>query len=705
MYLLGVFLSLIGFCLAGLFGRYLGSWGSASLTTTCLFLSFLISLLIFHEVGLMGSFVYIKLSTWINSDLLNINWGFLFDSITSIMCVVITFISFLVHIYSTEYMSHDPHLSRFMSYLSLFTFFMLILVTADNFIQMFVGWEGVGLCSYLLINFWFTRIQANKAAIKAMVLNRIGDFSLLIGIFLIFNYYRSLDYSTVASMTPFLKTDTINFLNFEINLLNLIGLFLFVGAVGKSAQLGLHTWLPDAMEGPTPVSALIHAATMVTAGVFLIARCSFIYEYTTNILKLITVVGALTAFFASTTGLVQNDLKRVVAYSTCSQLGYMIFACGLSNYSIGIFHLSNHAFFKALLFLGAGSVIHSINDEQDMRKMGGLKNLIPFTYSMMVTGSLALTGFPFLTGFYSKDLVLEIAYSKYEMLGYFSYFLGTLGAFLTAFYSTRLAYLAFLSKPNGYYKIISFSYESGPQISITLGCLAVPSIFIGYYTKDRFVGVGSYFFGSSIFVDVSNMNIFDAEFISNFYKILPVNLSFLGLISAFLLYSFKISLLFKIKKSSLGKKIYIFFNRKWFFDKIYNEYLGQFFFKFGYSVSYKFMDRGIFEILGPTGISYLFSKISSNINKMQSSYIYHYNLFILISVTFLFVFKETWINFKYLVDYRIFLILFPLVFFLIKFLKVESASLREEEAYIAQWVRVLDCGSKSRRFESYYSPL
>jgi NADH-ubiquinone oxidoreductase chain 5 len=404
MYLLIVFLSIIGSSFAGLFGRHLGSWGASFITTSCLVVSFLLSLFAFYEVGLFGSPVYIKLTTWISSEVLHIDWGFMFDSLTVSMCVVVTFISSLVHLYSIEYMSHDPHLPRFMSYLSLFTFFMLILVTADNYVQMFVGWEGVGLASYLLINFWYTRIQANKAAIKAMVMNRIGDFCLLIGMMLIFINYKSVDYASVAVLTPVLKDNTVNFLNFNFHLLSLIGVFLFLGAVGKSAQLGLHTWLPDAMEGPTPVSALIHAATMVTAGVFLIARSSFIYEYINNILELITVFGALTSFFAATTGLVQNDMKRVIAYSTCSQLGYMVFACGLSNYSVGFFHLSNHAFFKALLFLSAGSVIHAVNDEQDMRKMGGLKNLVPFTYSMVVVGSLALIGFPFLTGFYSKDL-------------------------------------------------------------------------------------------------------------------------------------------------------------------------------------------------------------------------------------------------------------------------------------------------------------
>lgn len=664
MYLILVFLPFIGSCLAGLFGRFLGSWGSAIITTSCLFISFLISLFAFYEVGLVGCFVYIKLATWINSEVLNVDWGFMFDSLTVTMCVVVTFISFLVHLYSTEYMSHDPHLARFMSYLSLFTFFMLILVTADNFVQMFVGWEGVGLCSYLLINFWFTRIQANKAAIKAMLINRIGDFCLLIGIMLIFVYFKAVDYATVAVLAPFFKGKVINFLNFDVDLLSIICVFLFLGAVGKSAQLGLHTWLPDAMEGPTPVSALIHAATMVTAGVFLLTRTSFIYEHVPGVLGFITVIGALTAFFASTTGLVQNDMKRVIAYSTCSQLGYMVFACGLSNYSVGMFHLSNHAFFKALLFLGAGSVIHAVNDEQDMRKMGGLKNLIPFTYAMIVIGSLALIGFPFLTGFYSKDLILEVAYGKYTTLGYFSYILGTVGAFLTAFYSTRLLYLTFLSKPTGHRKVICYAYDSGPQITFALGCLAIPSMFVGYYTKDMIVGVGSQFFGTAIYVNMQNLNLFDAEFIPTFYKTLPVNLSLLGFFSAFILYNFRSDILFKLKTSFLGKKLYSFLNRKWFFDKIYNEYLGQFFFKFGYSISYKFIDRGIFEILGPTGLSSLALKVSNNLHKMQSGNIYHYTLIILVGITLLFGLRQLWLVFGLFIDYRVFILVFMLAFFI-----------------------------------------
>ena len=419
------------------------------------------------------------------------------------------------------------------------------------------------------------------------------------------------------------------------------------------------------MEGPTPVSALIHAATMVTAGVFLLARSSFIYEHTTNVLGFITIIGALTSIFASTTGLVQNDMKRVIAYSTCSQLGYMIFACGLSNYSVGIFHLTNHAFFKALLFLSAGSVIHAINDEQDMRKMGGLKHLIPFTYSMMTVGSLALIGFPFLTGFYSKDLILEISFGKYSLTGYFSYILGTLGAFLTAFYSTRLLYLTFLSKPTGHKKVICYASESNFPITVALGCLAIPSIFIGYYTKDMIVGVGSHFFNTAIYVNIKNFNLFDAEFIPLFYKTLPVYLSLLGFISAFLLYNFKSKLLFLIKTSSFGKKTYKFLNRKWFFDKLYNEYFGQFFFKFGYSTSYKFVDRGIFEILGPTGLSTTALKIGTNLHKMQTGFIYHYTLLILLGATLIFSIRQFWLIFGFFVDYRLFILIFILFFFIV----------------------------------------
>ena len=664
MYIVLVFLPFIGFCITSLFGRYIGPKGSALLTTTCLLISLFFSFIAFYEVGLMGSCVYIELGTWVSSEVLLIKWGFMFDSLTVTMCIIVTFVSSLVHLYSIEYMSHDPHLSRFMSYLSLFTFFMLILVTADNFIQMFLGWEGVGLCSYLLINFWFTRVQANKAAIKAMIINRIGDFCLIIGILIIFTYYKSVDYATVAVLTPFFKNTIINFLNLDFNLLSAICIFLFLGAVGKSAQLGLHTWLPDAMEGPTPVSALIHAATMVTAGVFLIARCSFIYEHVSNILEIITIIGACTAFLASSVGLVQNDLKRVIAYSTCSQLGYMVFSCGLSNYSAGIFHLSNHAFFKALLFLGAGAIIHSVNDEQDMRKMGGLKGLVPFTYSAMVIGSLALTGFPFLSGFYSKDLILELAYGKYTSFSHFSYFLGSFGAFLTAFYSTRLICLTFLVQPNGYKSVIGFASETFYTIFIALCCLSVPSIFIGFFTKDLLVGVGSNFFGTAIFNNPQMSHVFDAEFVPFFFKILPLVLSITGSVFAFFLYNFQNKLLFEIKTSYIGRKIYTFLNKKWFFDKLYHEFMGQFFFKFGYSVSYKCIDRGIFEIIGPTGLSYVALKAAYQLHRSQTNSLYHYTLISLTAITLILCFKQAWFVLGISLDYRIIVFTIIYVFYL-----------------------------------------
>jgi NADH-ubiquinone oxidoreductase chain 5 len=557
-------------------------------------------------------------------------------------------------------MSHDPHLPRFMSYLSLFTFFMLILVTADNYVQMFVGWEGVGLCSYLLINFWFTRIQANKAAIKAMIVNRVGDFGLALGILTMFSKYKAVDYCTVFALTPFFLNDTFYFLNIPMDYITLIGMLLFVGAVGKSAQLGLHTWLPDAMEGPTPVSALIHAATMVTAGVFLIARSSAIFEFAPTALTVITISGACTAFFAATTGLLQNDLKKVIAYSTCSQLGYMIFACGLSNYSVGIFHLSNHAFFKALLFLSAGSVIHAVSDEQDMRKMGGLKKLIPFTYSIMLIGSLALMGFPFLTGFYSKDVILEVAYGKFNTSGHFSYLLGTIGAFLTAFYSMRLLYLTFLSKPNIFKSVIFSAKESSYQINFSLLVLTIPSIFIGFYAKDMFIGLGTNFWGNSIFVLPENMNRIDAEFICQTYKLLPVILSITGASLAFIFYTFGKNFLFKLKVSRLGKKFYNFLNKKWFFDKIINEHITQNFLKFGYRVCYKIIDRGIIEVLGPLGLTKIVLKKSKYLYYFQSGHIFHYTLLFLISSTVLLSIRQISNIFFIYPDYRSFFLFFIL---------------------------------------------
>jgi len=630
VYLNIVFLPLLGSICSGLFGRFVGPFGAGFTTVSCILISFSISLFAFFEVGFSGAPCYLKLLTWFNSEYLYANWGFQFDSLTVVMLIVVTFISGLVHIYSLEYMSHDPHLPRFMSYLSLFTFFMLILVTADNFIQLFVGWEGVGLCSYLLINFWFTRIQANKAAIKAMIVNRIGDFGLALGIFCIYVLFNSVEYSTVFALIPFYENDSLNFLGMNFHGLTLIGVLLFVGAVGKSAQLGLHTWLPDAMEGPTPVSALIHAATMVTAGVFLLARCSPIFEYAPDALLFVTFLGATTAFFAATTGLLQNDLKRVIAYSTCSQLGYMIFACGVSNYSVGVFHLANHAFFKALLFLGAGSVIHAVADEQDMRRMGGLKRLVPFTFAVMSIGSFALMGFPFLTGFYSKDVILEVAFASYSEFGHYAYWLGTFAAFFTAFYSSRLSFLTFLSETNGFKPVIIGAHDSPIKMAFPLFLLVFPSIFIGYCSRDLFIGLGSDFWNNALFVFPNNLNIIDAEFAPQFFKLLPVCLSLTGAFLALFFYTFSAKILYLLKTHKIGRKVFVFLNKKWFFDKFYNEILNQGALTFGYRVSYKIIDRGLIEMMGPFGLTkaiYIKSKLLTN---LQTGNLYDYALWIFV---------------------------------------------------------------------------
>jgi NADH-ubiquinone oxidoreductase chain 5 len=633
MYLLIVLLPLFSFLGAALFGRHIGDKGAGYYTTACIFTTFFLSVFAFYEVGLSGSPCYITALTWMDSEMFHCSWGFLFDSLTVVMLIVVTSVSSLVHLYSTEYMNGDPHLPRFMSYLSLFTFFMLILVTADNFIQMFVGWEGVGLCSYLLINFWFARLQANKAAIKAMLMNRIGDFGLALGIFGVFLVFGSVDYATVFALAPSLIDQEIIFLNMSFNAFNCICILLFVGSVGKSAQLGLHTWLPDAMEGPTPVSALIHAATMVTAGVFLLARCSPLFELAPVALIVVTCVGAMTAFFAATTGLLQNDLKRVIAYSTCSQLGYMVFACGLSSYSVGAFHLANHAFFKALLFLSAGSVIHAMGDEQDMRKMGGLRKVLPFTYAMFVIGSLALMGFPFLTGFYSKDVILELAYAKYSVSSHFAHWLGTLAAFFTAFYSFRLLYLTFLSDPNGYKNVMSHAHDAPIRMAFPLVILAFGSIFVGYLTRDMIIGVGTQFWGAALFSLPSNMALLEAEFIPHSIKLVPVGFSLLGASSAYVVYMLSSRELFEMKKSSLGKKLYNFLNRKWFFDKVYHEFVTQNALSFGYHTTYKTIDRGIIEILGPYGISNVVGENSKRISSVQTGYLYHYAFIMLVGVT------------------------------------------------------------------------
>jgi proton-translocating NADH-quinone oxidoreductase chain L len=617
-------LPLLGFLSGSMFGFCLGEIVLVS-TTFSVFVPFLISLFIFYDVVSTGVVYKLNMSAWVVSENLSIDWCFCFDSLTLVMLIVVTSVSTAVHVYSIEYMSEDPHLIRFMSYLSLFTFFMLLLISANNFLQMFVGWEGVGLCSYLLINFWFTRIQANKAAIKAMLINRVGDFFLLLSLFSICFVFNSLDYDVVFGLAPLAIKSNILIGSLEVPGLDLICFLLFLGAMGKSAQVGLHTWLPDAMEGPTPVSALIHAATMVTAGVFLIVRCSYFFELSPNTLSFIVFVGSITSFFAATTGLFQNDIKRIIAYSTCSQLGYMVFACGLSSYDLGLFHLSNHAFFKALLFLGAGSVIHAMADEQDIRRMGGLRRILPFSYSVMVIGSLALVGFPFLTGFYSKDAILEVAYAKYTVEGHFSYVLGVLAAFCTSFYSTRLLFLVFLSEPNGSRLVIINAKEGSWLMGLPLFILSILTIVLGFMTRDLFIGFGTHFWGTSIFILPQNYTLVDIEFIPLFYKLLPLLISISGTFFAYALYSFGLKFFYRVKtENSSFRALYNFLVKKWYFDRIYNEIFVQSILYFSYDFVYKDLDRGLIEKMGPLGVIETCSNVSKLALLFQTGLLSHY---------------------------------------------------------------------------------
>nr|YP_001648606.1 NADH dehydrogenase subunit 5 [Halisarca dujardinii]ABW76598.1 NADH dehydrogenase subunit 5 [Halisarca dujardinii] len=604
MYILIIFLPLLSAVISGLFGRTIGTRGASILTSSCIVLSFIISCLIFYETTLNVSPVYIKLWRWFDSELFTGSFGLQFDSLTASMLFVITSVSALVHIYSTGYMEGDPHIPRFMSYLSFFTFLMIVLVTSDNYIQLFIGWEGVGLCSYLLINFWFTRIKANKAAIKAMLVNRVGDIGLVLAMFLILREFGSLEFSIINNLLVIGSESS-----------NIICFLLFVGAIGKSAQLGLHTWLPDAMEGPTPVSALIHAATMVTAGVFLIIRSAPLFEFAPFALTFVTIIGALTAFFAATIGVVQNDLKKVIAYSTCSQLGYMVMICGLSHYSTSLFHLMNHAFFKALLFLSAGSVIHAVSDEQDMRKMGGLIGSIPLTYILMLIGSLSLMGFPYLTGFYSKDLILELAYNKYYMA--FAYWLGSLSALLTAFYSTRLIYLTFLTNTNSRKETLVGVHEPSLNILFPLVLLAFGSLFIGYGGKE---------------VIISNVI---HPIVPGYIKIFPLILSLLGGLLAIFLYSSNVSWRMPMTRG-VYLTFYTFFNSAWQFNYIINHFIVRNVWRFGHKITYKVIDRGLLEQLGPNGVSRVIINLTQKMSNLQGGMVFNYAL-IMIFFTTLFI--------------------------------------------------------------------
>nr|YP_010199828.1 NADH dehydrogenase subunit 5 [Gracilaria tikvahiae]UAD89836.1 NADH dehydrogenase subunit 5 [Gracilaria tikvahiae] len=645
MYLLILWLPLLGSIFSGFGGRFLGLKGSSIISVVCVFLSMFLSFVAFYEVGLMGLNYCIVLSPWIEVGILKISWSFLFDSLTVTMLVVITVISSLVHLYSLEYMQNDPHLPRFMSFLEIFTFFMLILVTADNLVQMFVGWEGVGLASYLLINFWFTRLAANQSAIKALVVNRIGDFGLSLGILTAFYIFQSVDYFLIFSLSPLFTNYCLNFGGINISGLTLIGVFLFIGAVGKSAQLGLHTWLPDAMEGPTPVSALIHAATMVTAGVFLLIRFSPLIEFSSTVLNILVVFGSFTAFFAGMSGIFQNDLKRVIAYSTCSQLGYMVFACGISCYNVSIFHLANHAFFKALLFLSAGSVIHALANEQDMRRMGSLIRFLPLTYSLMLIGSLALAGFPFLTGFYSKDFILELAQvtlnkNIHFIEGSFACWLGNLSVFFTAFYSFRLIYLTFVNSANTTRKNILKSHEPSLLMLIPLIVLGFGSIFIGYVGKDLFIGLGTDFWKSSVMILPSNSYSIEAEWLKINLKWLPFVLSTFGIVLATII---NITKTHKYLYNIFYRNICFLINKKWYWDVLYNRFVVYPILNFGYSVSFKNLDRGFIELVGPYGFSKIIPIWSYIFSKLQTGQLSHYLFFIVLGVClfFLIIFNQT----------------------------------------------------------------
>jgi len=646
MYLLIIFATLFNSIFIGLLGRFIGRQASIFTTILTMLCILLFSILAFYEILLNNNILVINLYTLLLINNIKINIAFLFDTLSVVMLLVILIISTFVHIFTAGYMSHDPFIIRFYSYLGFFTFFMIILVTADNFIQLFVGWEGVGLCSYLLINFWYNRINANKAAIKAMLMNRIADVFFIFGILLILLEFKSANYFLIFSLIDQIKFNSIFFIFTYINLIDLILFFIFLGAIGKSAQIGLHTWLPDAMEGPTPVSSLLHAATMVTAGVFLLVRCSFIFENSEFILILVLLFGGFTALFSALVATFQYDIKKVIAYSTCSQLGYMFFSSGLSNYNITLFHLFNHAFFKALLFLGAGSIISSLLDEQDMRKMGALLYKIPFTYISIFIGSLAIIGFPFLTGFYSKDLLIEFAYITYSLDGIYIWLLGLFTAFLTALYSFKLIFFVFFQKLN-IFNNNNFIKEDNIFIIIALFVLSFLSIIIGYFFFDIFTGLGTPYFYNSIFINFNKYNIMETEFINPFIKNLPVIVSFFGIL-IFYFFFYKLN----IKKRSFYRYLYniktyvfiLFFNAG-FFNFFYNK-IFIFFFKLFYDINIKIIEKGFFELLGPTGFYLFFRNISYKI-RLLSPYLINLSILLIFISIILIIY---YLSFNYLND-------------------------------------------------------
>ncbi len=625
MYLAIIILPLLGSVVSGFFGRKVGVTGSQLITCSCVIITTILAIVAFLEVGLNNIPVSIELFRWVDSESLSVSWGFNFDSLTVTMLIPVLIVSSLVHMYSIGYMSHDPHNQRFFSYLSLFTFMMIILVTANNFLLMFVGWEGVGICSYLLVSFWFTRIAANQSSMSAFLTNRVGDCFLTIGMFAILWSFGNIDYSTVFSLAPYMSE----------NIVTIIGICLLIGAMAKSSQVGLHVWLPMAMEGPTPVSALIHAATMVTAGVYLLMRTSPLIEYSSTVLVLCLWLGAITTVFSSLIGLFQQDIKKVIAYSTMSQLGMMVIAVGLSSYNVALFHLVNHAFYKGLLFLGAGAVIHAVSDNQDFRKYGGLRAFLPLTYSVMLIASLSLVAFPFMTGFYSKDFILESAYGQFYFSSTVVYFIATIGAMFTTLYSVKVLYLTFLTNPNGPLVNYKQAHEGDIYMSLPLIILAVFSIFFGYITKDIFIGLGSGFFGdNSLFIHPMHEIMLDTEFaVPVMFKLMPliftVSLTIISIIKP----EYAPKALIYFKSTRIGYNIFSFFNQRFLIELFYNKYITGTILKLGGQTT-KVLDKGSIELIGPYGLEKGLLNLSRNLSNLDTGVITSYALYIVIGLIF-----------------------------------------------------------------------
>jgi NADH-quinone oxidoreductase subunit L len=625
-----VFLPLLAAIIAGFFGRVIGDRGSQIVTCGALVLSAIFGIELFRDIMGQSAPQVQTLMTWIAAGGVDVAWSLRLDTLSGVMILVVTIVSAMVHVYSIGYMAHDPGIPRFMAYLSLFTFFMLMLVTANDFVQLFFGWEGVGLCSYLLIGFWYDRPAADAAAIKAFVVNRIGDFGFALGIFAVFVIFGSLDFDTVFGKAPGSTHEVMNFLGWQVPALTLACILLFVGAMGKSAQLGLHTWLPDAMEGPTPVSALIHAATMVTAGVYMVARLSPMFEYAPMALAVVGVIGGTTAVFAASVGMAQNDIKRVIAYSTCSQLGYMFFAAGVSAYGAAMFHLFTHAFFKALLFLGTGSVIHAMSGEQDMRRMGGLASKIPYTYALMWIGSLSLAGIPFFSGFFSKDSILAAAWASGTAVGRYSFCLGVFTAFLTAFYSWRLIVMTFNGPSRADHETLHHAHESPWVMLVPLFVLAAGAMFAGYLADHFFVGEDrAAFWKSAILVLPQHDSIGASEHNPLLIDYLPLIAAVSGIALAYWCYLFRPSI--PPATAMRFRALYLFLLNKWYFDELYDRLFVRSAFTLGDGL-WKTGDGAIIDGLGPDGISAATRELAREASRLQTGYVYHYAFAMLIGV-------------------------------------------------------------------------